>query len=159
MPNFIYNRALGRVAEWHNNIFSNTPPNSAFVVEILATTGVETDAVLRDKDDLLALVSGTTNFVTNSGYARKTLTEADILAYGPDDTADDVKLDLNDITWVTIGAGDGWSDLVLSYDADTTAGTDANVIPATHHDFVVTPDGSNITAQIAAAGYFRAVSS
>ena len=39
---------------------------------------------------------------------------------------------------------------------DTTAGTDANIVPLTMHDFVVTPDGSDITAQIAAAGFYRA---
>lgn len=36
------------------------------------------------------------------------------------------------------------------------AGTDANIIPLTSHDFVLTPDGTNLTAQIAAAGFFRA---
>jgi len=30
------------------------------------------------------------------------------------------------------------------------------VVPCTLHDFAVTPDGSDITAQIAAAGFYRA---
>ncbi len=40
--------------------------------------------------------------------------------------------------------------------ADNTAGTDANIVPGTLHDFAITPDGSDITAQIAAAGFYRA---
>ena len=65
-------------------------------------------------------------------------------------------LDIPDQTWTAIAAGDGWNDLVMAYDSDTTGGTDANVVPCTMHDFVLTPDGSDITAQIAAAGFFRA---
>lgn len=72
---------------------TNDPANSALVIAILATAGIETDAVLRDKDDYTALVSGTTNEVTNSGYTRKVLTDADIVAFAPDDTNDRVDLD------------------------------------------------------------------
>jgi hypothetical protein len=102
------------------------------------------------------LVSGTTNEVTNSGYARKVLTDADIVAFAPDDANDRVDLDIPDQTWTGVAAGDGWNDLVVAYDNDTTGGTDANLVPQTQHDFVVTPDGSDITAQIAAAGFYRA---
>jgi len=45
---------------------------------------------------------------------------------------------------------------VIGYDSDTAAGTDSNILPHSMHDFVVTPDGSDITAQVATAGYFRA---
>jgi hypothetical protein len=48
------------------------------------------------------------------------------------------------------------SDLVIGYDNDTGSGTDANITPLTQHDFAVTPDGSDITAQIATGGFFRA---
>jgi hypothetical protein len=53
-------------------------------------------------------------------------------------------------------AGGAWSKLLVCYDNDTTAGTDANILPLTYHDFVVTPDGSDIVAVINAAGFFRA---
>ena len=33
---------------------------------------------------------------------------------------------------------------------------DANIVPLTMHDFVVTPDGSDMTAQINTAGFYRA---
>jgi hypothetical protein len=44
----------------------------------------------------------------------------------------------------------------MCYDNDTTAGTDANIVPMTKHDFTVTPDGTDITGVIATAGFGRA---
>jgi len=156
VADFVFNIAKGRVAELYNRVDSNDPANSALIIVILATSGIESDATLKDLDTLTALVAGTTNEVTNTGYARKVLTDADIVAFAPDDTNDRVDLDIPDQTWTGVGAGDGWNDFVVCYDNDTTAGTDANIVPLTQHDFVVTPDGSDITAQIATAGFFRA---
>lgn len=156
MGNAVFNIAKGRVAELYNRVDTNDPANSALVIVILATAGIESDAVLVDKDTLADVLSGTTNEVTNSGYARKVLTDADLVAFAPDDTNDRVDLDIPDQTWTGVEAGDGWNDLVICYDGDTGAGTDANIVPLTLHDFVLTPDGSDITVQIAAAGFYRA---
>lgn len=156
MPDFVFNIAKGRVAELYNRVDTNDPANSAIIVAVLATAGIEADSVLEDKDDLAAVVAGTTNEVTNSGYARKVLTDADIVAFAPDDTNDRVDLDIPDQTWTGVAAGDGWNDFLTTWDSDTTGGTDADIDPMTQHDFVIVPDGSDITAQIAAAGFFRA---
>lgn len=155
MANLVLNIGLGRVAELYNRVDTNDPANSALVI-VAIDAGADTDATIRDRDDLSTLLAGTSNEVTNSGYARKVLTDADILAFAPDDTNDRVDLDIPDQTWTGIGAGTAWTDLLICYDNDTTAGTDSNIIPLTLHDFAVTPDGSDITAQIAAAGFFRA---
>lgn len=156
MADFVFNIAKGRVAEFYNRVDSNDPANSAFVILVLATSGLETDAVLMDLDTVTALVAGTTNEVTNAGYARKTLTDSDLSSMTPDDVNNRMDLDIPDQTWTSVAAGDGWSKLVVCYDNDTTGGTDANLIPMTAHDFVVVPDGNNIIAQIAAAGFYRA---
>lgn len=156
MADQIFNIALGRVAELYNRVDINDPTNSALIIVILATAGIESDAVLKDLDDLAALVAGTTNEVTNTNYARKVLTDTDLVAFAPDDSNDRVDLDIPDQTWTNVLAGDGWNDFVVNYDNDTTGGTDANIVPCTMHDFVVTPDGSDITAQIATAGFYRA---
>jgi len=156
MADQVFNIALGRVAELYNRVDTNDPANAALIIVVLATAGIETDAVLKDKATLADIVSGTTNEVTNSGYARKVLTDADIVAFAPDYTNDRVDLDISDQTWTSVAAGDGWNDFLVCYDSDTTGGTDANIVPLTQHDFVLTPDGSNITAQINAAGFYRA---
>jgi len=158
MANIIFNIALGRVVELYNRVDSNDPANSAIIIALLAASGIESDAVLKDKDDFAALVSGATNEATNTGYARKTLTDSDITAFAPDDTNDRVDLDIPDQTWTGL-ANDGTGavgDLVSAYDSDTTGGADSAIVPMTLHDFAVTPDGSDVIAQIAAAGFFRA---
>lgn len=158
MADLIFNRALGRVAELYRRVDINDPANSAIIILLLAAAGIESDAVLRDKDTVADLVSGATNEATNTGYARKVLTDSDLTAFAPDDTNDRVDLDIPDQTWTGL-ANDGTgavSDLVTAYDNDTTAGDDTNIEPLTLHDFAVTPDGSDVVAQIAAAGFYRA---
>lgn len=155
MANIVFNIALGRVAELYNRVDSNDPANSALIVVALDANG-DSDGTMKDRDTLSALLGGTANEVTNSGYARKTLTDSDIVAFAPDDTNDRVDLDIADQAWTGVAAGDDWTDLVICYDPDTTGGDDTAIVPLTLHDFAVTPDGSDITAQIAAAGFYRA---
>ena len=155
MADFVFNIAKGRVAELYNRVDSNDPTNSALIIVAIDANG-DTDATMKDRDDLSALLGGTANEVTNSNYARKTLTDADIVAFAPDDTNDRVDLDIPDQTWTAVAAGTAWTDLLICYDSDTTGGTDSGIVPLTLHDFAVTPDGSDIVAQIAAAGFFRA---
>lgn len=155
MANFVFNIALGRVAELYNRVDTNDPANSALIIVVINTSA--TDATLKDLDTLAAIeADANTAEVTNSGYSRKTLTDADIVAFAPDDANDRVDLDIPDQTWTAVAAGTAWTDLLVCYDSDTTGGTDSNIVPLTCHDFSVTPDGSDITAQIAAAGFFRA---
>jgi hypothetical protein len=135
---------------------ANDPTNSVFIIMVLATAGIETDAVLLDVDTITAVVAGTTNEVTNAGYARKVLDQSGGITVTYDDTNDRVDTDVPDQTWTAVAAGDGWNDIVFGYDSDSTTGTDANILPMTQHDFVLTPDGSDITAQVAVGGFFRA---
>ena len=155
MADLVFNIAKGRVAELYNRVDTNDPAASELVAMILATAGIETDAVLRDKVTFADVVSGATNEVTNAGYAKKVLGDVDLVAFAPDQANDRVDLDIPDQTWTGVAAGDGWNDFVIGYDP-VGSQTMTDIIPLTLHDFVVTPDGSDITAQIAAAGFFRA---
>ena len=156
MADQIFNVALGRMAEFYNRVDLNDPTNAVLTIVVLATAGIETDAVLKDSTDLADVLGGATNEVTNTNYARIELVDSDLVAFAADHTNDRVDLDIPDQTFSAISAGDGWNDLLVCYDSDSTGGTDANIVPGTMHDFVVTPDGSDITAQIAAAGFYRA---
>lgn len=158
MADIVFNVAKGKVNEYVKRVDADDPTNSVLVVVLLATTGLESDATLLDKDDLAALVAGTTNEATNTGYARKVLTQADVTAPAPDDTNDWQAADIPDQTWTAV-ANDGTgaiSKLVVCYDSDSTGGADSAIIPLTMHDFAVTPDGSDITAQINATGFYKA---
>ncbi len=156
MANFVFTYACGRGVQWYDNVDTNNPTNAALIWMVLATTGLETDAVLQDSTDFADVLGGATNEVTNTNYARVTWTDATISAWAADTANNRIDLDGPDLSWTGVAAGDGWSKLVSGYDNDTTGGTDSNIVPFTAHDFVVTPDGSDITAQLNAAGFFRA---
>lgn len=155
MADFVFNIAKGRIVQLYDNIDTNNPTNSALIVTAFAAS--DTDATVRDVDTLAAIEAlASTAEATNSGYARKVLTDADLVAWAADDTNDRVDLDIPDQTWTAVAAGTNWTDLAICYDGDTTAGTDSNIVPLTWHDFAVTPSGADIVAQINAAGFFRA---
>ena len=153
MADFVFNVAKGRVAELYNRVKTNDPAGSALVLVAINANAV-TDGTLRDLDTLDAVLATAVNEVTNTGYARKVLTDAALSALAPDDTNDRQACDFDDQTWAAVAAGDAWTDILVCYDPDTTSGTDADLIPLTCHDFTVTPDGSDIVAQV--ADFFRA---
>jgi hypothetical protein len=155
MADLVFNIAKGRVAEFYNRVDQNDPTNSALVV--IAIVSADTDDAIRDVDSVSALLAlSSTDEATNTNYARKVLTDTDLSALAPDDTNNRIDLDFADQVWSLVGSGDNWTDLVIAYDPDSTGGTDADLIPLTLHDFSVTPDGSDITAQLATAGFYRA---
>jgi hypothetical protein len=152
MANFVFNTAKGRTVEFYNRVENNDPAASAFIVIPLETTGLETQANLEDSISVTELLDGATNEQTTMG--RKTLTDADLAALPIADTTNNrYSLDLPDITW-TAAAGNAISALVVCYDNDTGAGTDANIIPLTYHDFITTPTGTDIVATT--TEFFRA---
>lgn len=155
MANLVFNIAKGRFVEYANRINTNDPAASALIITVFNTTA--TDAVLADLDTLAAIEADVnTAEVTNTGYARKVLTDTGGIVITVDDTNDRVDVDIPDQTWTAVAATPTWTDIVAAYDSDTAAGTDANIVPVSLHDFAVTPDGSDITAQVAAAGIWRA---
>ena len=153
MADFVYNIAKGRVAEFYNRVQSNDPAAATLTLVVVNTT--TPDATLVDLDNLsLILGEALTAEVTNTNYARIDLADTDLSALAPDDANDRMDLDFADQTWTTILAGDGWTDLIICY--NPSAGADTTLIPLTHHDFIITPDGSDITAQLNTAGFYRA---
>ncbi len=152
MANIVFNIAKGRVVELYNRVENNDPANSAIILVPIETSGLESDATLIDVDTLTALLAGTTNEQTTMG--RKTLTDADLAALpAPDDANDRYEVSLPTVTW-TAASGNAISKIAVCYDADTTSGTDANIIPLTMFDFVQTPSGADI--QMTTGVFFRA---
>lgn len=155
MADFLFNISRGRTGEFYQRVATNDGANSALIVMVLATSGLETDAVLKAKDTFADILSGTTNEVTNTGYARLTITDTGLSAFTPDDTNNRLRLDMADLSFGSITAGDGWSKLVMGWDSDTTAGTDANIVPMLAWDFVVVPDGTSISAILNTNGFYE----
>jgi hypothetical protein len=152
MANIVFNIAKGRVVEYYNRVENNDPANAALIIVPIETSGLEADATLADADTLSAVLAGTTNEQTTMG--RKTLTDADLVALpAPDDTNDRFDVSLPAVTW-TAATGNAISKILVCYDSDTTAGTDANIIPLTMFDRAETPSGSDIV--LSTGVFFRA---
>lgn len=138
MANIVFNTALGRLA----TLAGLPAANDALIMVPIETTGIVADSVMRDYDDLGALLGGASNEQTTMG--RKTLASVTATV---DDTNDRVNIDCADVTW-TAATGNAISAVVICYDPDTTGGTDADLIPLTKHDVTMTPDGSDFTLTI-----------
>lgn len=155
MATKVTNIAAGKVAEYAQRVNNNDPANSALL--IIAVTSTQTLEVLQDLTTLNAILTeGRTTEVTNVGYARKVLTDASSITVTPENTGNLNAVDFPDPTWVEVREGSRWAFLILGYDSDTTAGTDANIVPCCIYDFVVTPNGGNITALVNASGAYTA---
>lgn len=154
MADFVFNVALGRFAEFANRVDQNDPANAVFIVAAFNSTAA--DATIKDVDTLAAVeaVTGVAE-ITDASYARIVLDDSDVAAISPDDANDRMDIDLSDFVWASV-TGTAWTDLLVGYDSNSTAGTDANIIPCLWEDFPITPDGSNVTAELNSAGIFRA---
>lgn len=141
MADFVFNIAKGAVAE--------KVRDSASALLILLLIAADTDAAMRDTDTVTALLATGANEATDGSYARKTGITGTVTV---DDTNDRVDVDIPDQTWAAL-AGAAILDAVVAYEE---AAADTTRIPLTLHDFAVTPDGSDVTLQVNAAGFFRA---
>jgi len=153
-----FNVAKGRTVAYFDRVLANDPSTCALLIVLLATSGLETDAVLIDKTTLADVLAGATNEATNTGYARKVLVAADLTAVTVDHTNNRVEFDLPDILWANIeNDGTGAISKLLLCFRPATGSADSAIIPLNHYDFAIpAPDGSSVTAQINAAGAHRA---
>lgn len=155
MANMVLNIALGQVAGYYRRVDENDPSTAELYVIVFNTSAA--DSVIRDLDTIAAIeADASTAEVTNSGYARKALTDTDLTAFSADDTNDRVDLVIADQTWTGVAAGTAWTDVCIAYGVN--GGTDSGVVPMTWHDFAVTPNGGDITMDVPATGFFRATS-
>lgn len=156
MADFVFNIAKGRINELHNQINANNPGNSALVVVLLKVA--EADAGMQDRDDLANILANGSTEADFTNYARKVIDDTVINDSVIDDTNNRREADIPDPTWTAAGGmvNNNLVKMLICYDADTTQGNDSNLTPLTAHDFVITTNGSDLVAQIAPAGYFRA---
>lgn len=130
------NIAKGREVEFYNRVLTNDPANSALIM-LLLQTGGDPLSTLQDYDTLADLLAGPSTEVSVAGYARKTLTNADLSAWAPDDSTNQTSLVLPLQTYSLSATGQTIGVVVVGYDNDTTGGTDANIIPVTAADTLI----------------------
>lgn len=144
MANDLFNFARGKIGYYAADALGLSGANSRIVLVVLEAT--EAEDTLNNYDDLGTLLAATGNTEwTPTAYSRKEHAAADVTS-SVDDTANTAKAVIDtDDTWTSV-SGNASTDALVCWDGDNATGTDANIIPLTYHDFVVTPNGGNITA-------------
>jgi hypothetical protein len=140
-------------------VFVEDPANAVIVLVAIQTSGIQADGTLKRYLTLGALLGSTNLEATNTGYARKSLSNSVITDVTVDNTVSDLaKSAIPNQTWSAVQAtGGAWSKLLVCFRPDSTSGTDASIVPLTAHDFIVTPDGNDIIASFnASTGFFSA---
>lgn len=145
MSDLIFNVAKGSIAS-----YARLPlANDSLIVVPIATAGIVDDNTMRDYTTLAALLAGASDEQTTLG--RKTLANVTVTV---DQANDRVDIDADDPVW-TGATGGAISALVFCYKPDAASG-DSDIVPLAKYDFVVTPNGGDITAQVPTAGFLRA---
>jgi hypothetical protein len=144
MSNGVFNIAKGAVAEKFRD------GSGSGLILLLKVS--QADASLVDHATVAAMLAGGNTEADFTNYARKTSLTGTITV---DNTNDRVDVDIADQTWTSAGGASNntLTKLVVAYQESAA---DSGRIPLTHHDFALTTDGSDITAQINSAGFFRA---
>jgi hypothetical protein len=144
MTDQIFNISKGAFAEMIRDTGTKTG--------VLLLKVVQADDALVDHNDIAALLAAANTEAVFTSYGRK-IDVVETLTV--DDTNNRVDVDIPDQTWSP--AGNGANDTLVKLITFYNNGAgDANQIPMSHHDFAVTTDGSDLTAQINAAGIMRA---
>lgn len=145
MADGVFNISKGAVAETYRDAAANG------IVALMKAN--EAEATLVDRTDLADLFVEAGNTEADfTSYARKTGITGTITV---DNTNERVDVDMPDQTWSPAGGASNntLTKLIVAYE---NAAADASRVPQTHHDFAVTTNGGDITAQFNAAGFFRA---
>lgn len=138
--------------------------NAAIIIHLLKATGLEAEATMRDHDTVALLLAASSDEADFTNYTRKTVfgSGGTGITITIDDSGDAVLLDLPDQTWVDAGGNpvvtnNTLGKLLISFDGDTTAGTDANLIPLLAHDLSATTDGNDLIVRFNTLGAARIV--
>ncbi len=156
MGDGVFNISKGKVAELCERVINNDPATAVLHVHLWEGTDV-TDAVMRDYVDVADLEAGTLVEASFTNYANKVIADTgSTLAVAVDQGNDRMEANMDDITWTA--AGNGLNDTLLRlsicYDGPGTD-VDATMPMMCFYDFAVTTDGSDLTAQLDALGFFR----
>lgn len=138
MADIAFNVAKGR----HAHYASLPATNDALILVFLELTGLVDDATMIDYDTLAAVLAGASNEQTTLG--RQTLAGVSVTV---NDTDNRVELDANDVV-IANPTGNDTGAALICYDPDTAGGTDSDIIPLSKHDYVLTPEGDQLTVGI-----------
>lgn len=147
MAAITFNISLGKAA-----YYGGLPAvGDSLIAVLLQSTGLVSDATLRDYDDLAAILAGASEEATFTGYSRQALTNVTVTV---DDTNNRVDIDCDDITWSPTSS-QALGKIAICY-VPSAGAVDSAIIPIFADDFAVTVSSGTVTYQVASGGFYRA---
>lgn len=128
--------------------------NARLIAVLLKETALEADNTLIDHTTLSSLLAGASDECDFTNYQRKTIS---VMTNTVDNTNNWFNSDTADLLYTLAGgaANNDIGAIVFCYDADTTGGGDASIIPMYKMDYTETTTGSDLEVRINANGLFR----
>lgn len=121
-------------------------------LQIILLKANEAEGALVDHTSVSSLLGATGNTEADfTNYSRQTGLVETVTV---DDTNDRVDIDTTDVTWAAAGGTTNNTTTKALFCVQTGA-DDTTLIPLTAQDFAVTTDGSDLTLQVAADGFYR----
>lgn len=145
MANHAFNIVKGRALELVNRVKVGDPAASRLYAIPLSTSVAQ--ATAEDVDDYAAYLTAGGVEATTNLWARITLAAADITSVTPDDTNNRQDGDFIDLAFGSPTAGTNTTGILVCY-ASVATPTNAQLTPISHHDWVITADGSAVTATV-----------
>lgn len=140
--------------------YASLPAANDALVLIFLQAGHQDDDILRDYDFVSQVLGNAANKECNAlNYVRKTITSGSTLT--PDNTNNRYDVTLPTTTWTALGAMSGTNSqqqiaaLLVCYQANTSAGTDATLQVLSKHYYPFVADGSDRIVPFP-AGFYRA---
>jgi hypothetical protein len=144
MADFVFTSATGVAVEKVNDAAAN--------LGVMLLKVAEADGTLRDRTTLAAILAAANTQADFTNYARKTAITGTVTVDTANNRSD---IDMPDQTWVAAGGASN-NTLVKAIIYYEDAAADATRIPLVGLDFAVTTDGTDLTMQLNASGFYRA---
>lgn len=157
MAAVIPNIAKGRFVEFHRKVNDNDPASAGFVF-VLLQASQNNIAALADHDTLGVLLENGNNTECDfTNYERKVFTDVETGAPVVDDGAENVTVDLPNVTYESAGGAvnNDVNRAVLAF-GENVAGADSTLIPCGIFDVGVTTSGLDLIIEFNAVGWARA---
>ena len=143
MADFVFNVALGRVAE---------KVADGATIKLMVLKVSSSDATMKDVDTITALLAASCTEADFTNYVRKTLASLTVTVV---DGSDVVRVDAADVVFTAAGGATNntTTDVIIYEDV---GGSDTTSIPLVCLDAVFTTNGNDVTLQFNANGFFSA---
>jgi hypothetical protein len=152
MANIIPNESLGLTRRYLQNVEDNSPAASLIRLHAWVITTADTNIIDMTGNTVQAFAA-LTNVAeaTNTDYANQSFDDADI-TIDVNDAYNRVDISYSDVTFTSVDSGDDWTHLTVGYDA-SGSDTDANTEVLHALEFVVSPNGGDVTVVFPAVCY------